>query len=85
MAEAVYFLCAVTSIACALLLLRGYRSNGTKLLFWSFLCFAGLAANNLLLFIDLVIVPTIDLRIWRSGVALASMAVMLFGMVREAR
>lgn len=85
MAEAVYILCAITSFACALLLLRGYRTSGTRLLFWSGLCFAGLAVNNLLLFVDLVVVPAIDLRLWRSTAALISMALLLFGLVQEAR
>jgi hydrogenase/urease accessory protein HupE len=83
MAEAVYVLCALTSIACALLLLRGYRASQTKLLFWSALCFAGLALNNVLLFVDLVIVPNVELGLLRSITALAAMMVLLFGLVWE--
>ena len=45
-----YLLCAVTSVVCALMLFKGYRGNRTKLLFWSSLCFAGLALNNILMF-----------------------------------
>ncbi|HSD43642.1 MAG TPA: DUF5985 family protein [Burkholderiales bacterium] len=84
MAEAVYALCTLTSLACAVLLFNGYRRGGAKLLFWSALCFAGLTVNNLLLFIDLVVLPTtIDLSIWRSGVALVSVAVLIYGLVWE--
>jgi hypothetical protein len=84
MAEAVYLLCAATSVLCALLLLRAYRANRTRLLFWSGLCFAGLALNNVLLFIDLVMIPaTVDLSILRNATAVASFAILLYGLVRE--
>ena len=83
MAEAVYLLCAITSVACAALLFRGYRTNRTRLLFWSSLCFVGLAANNVLLFIDLVMVPEVDLRLWRGGSALVAMLVLLIALVME--
>ena len=83
MAEAVYLLCAATSIACAVLLWRGHRRSRTRLLFWSSLCFFGLALNNLLLFVDLVIVPDVDLTVWRTAVGLAAMMILLVGLVRE--
>jgi len=85
MAEAVYLLCALTSIVCAALLYRGYRASRTRLLFWSSLCFSGLAVHNVLLFLDLVVVPEVDLFYWRTAVALASMLVLLFGLIWESR
>ena len=82
MAEAIYLLCALTSLLCAVLLLRGYRKSRTPLLFWSCLCFAGLAVNNVLLFVDLVLVAeTIDLRLVRGGTALVSLGLLLYGLV----
>jgi len=83
MAEAVYFLCALTSVLCAATLYRGYRIHRTMLLFWSSLCFAGLALNNILTFVDLVIIPGIDLSVWRSGIAIISMAVLIYGLLWE--
>ena len=83
MALVVYSLCAVTSIVCAGLLLRSYFRNRTRLLFWSSLCFLGLAVNNILLFVDLVLVPTIDLSMYRALSALAAIALLLFGLVWE--
>jgi hypothetical protein len=83
MAEAVYVLCTLTSLACALLLFNGYRGGGARLLFWSALCFAGLSVNNLLLFVDLVVVPSVDLSLWRSGVALASILLLIYGLIWE--
>ena len=81
MALLVYLLCAITSLICASLLLRSYLANRTPLLFWSSLCFVGLAMNNVLLFIDLIIVPTIDLSFYRSLCALIAVLVLVFGLI----
>ena len=81
MAETVYALCAVTSILCAVLLLRGYRISRTRLLFWASLCFVCLAINNVLLFIDLIVVPDIDLASWRTGTALVGMCLLFHGLI----
>lgn len=81
MAEIVYLLCAVTSLLCAGLLLRSYLQNRTQLLFWSSLCFLGLGVNNILLFIDLVVVPTVDLSMYRALSALLAIGLLLFGLI----
>ncbi|MGH7286032.1 MAG: DUF5985 family protein [Polyangiaceae bacterium] len=85
MAEAVYMLCAITCAICAALLVRGYRATRTELLLWSSLCFVGLAINNILLFIDLVVVPTVDLSVLRNTVALVAMLVLLYGLIWESQ
>lgn len=85
MAEAVYLLCAATSILCGVLLLRGYHVSKTHLLFWAGLCFLGLAINNVMLFIDLIVLPQVDLFWWRTGPALAGMAILLYGLISESR
>ena len=85
MAEAVYLLCAVTSAACAFLLIRSYRGNRIRLLFWSAFCFVALAVNNALVFVDLVVVPEIDLFLLRAGVALVGLGGILFALIWEAR
>jgi hypothetical protein len=85
MAEAVYVLCALTSIGCAFLLWRGYRANGSRLLFWSGVCFAGLAVNNILLVVDLMVWASVSLAVARSCVAIASLSVMLYGLIWEPR
>lgn len=85
MATLVYALCALTSLACAVLLLRGYRSSHARLLLWSGLCFVGLAANNIILLVDKRVVPSIDLSLWRSLPALAGVAILLYGLVWETR
>ena len=80
----VYALCALTSIACAALLLRGYATSRVRLLLWGGLCFAGLALNNVLLFIDLGLVPAIDLSVWRSIPTLAGLILLIYGLVWDA-
>lgn len=84
-AELAYLAGALTSILCAVLLIRSYRATRASLLLWSSLCFVGLALNNVLLFADLFIVPTIDLELWRSGTALVAMLLLLFGLIWEAK
>jgi len=85
-AEAVYILCALTGTLCAMLLYRGYRANRTRLLFWASLAFLLLAINNVVLYVDLVILPVRpDLFWYRTGVALAAMLLLLFGLVWETR
>jgi hypothetical protein len=84
MAEAVYILCILTSLACAVLLLHGYRQNGVRLLLWSGLCFVGLSLNNALVFIDLVMVPAIDLSILRPTAALLGLSALLYGLIWDA-
>lgn len=77
----VYILCFLTSAACAWLLGRAYRSNGTAFLMWSSICFALLAANNLALIVDLLIVPELDLRIARLLLALAAVISLIWGFI----
>ena len=86
MAEIVYALCAFTSVACAWLLLRKYRQAGSRLLLWSGVCFVGLAINNILLFVDLIVFPTaIDLSVPRFASALFALLILLSGLVWESR
>ena len=85
MAEAVYVLCGVASITCAVLLLRGWVASRTRLLLWASLCFIGLALNNVLLFVDLVMVPSLDLALVRSALALAAMVTLLYGLVWDSK
>ena len=78
---AVYVLCFLTSTACAFLLARNYTRTGARLLLWSALCFGLLAANNLALIIDLLVLPAVDLATVRQGFSLAAIFVLLFGFV----
>jgi hypothetical protein len=85
MAEAVYMLCALTSLFCAVLLIRSFRRQRSRLLLWSSLCFVGLAANNALLVVDLMVVPEVDLSAVRTSVAAAALLLLLIGLIWESR
>jgi hypothetical protein len=81
----VYALCALTSATCALLLVRSYRRNRLRLLFWSAFCFIALAVNSVLVFIDLIVVPETDLGVVRSLVSLTGLAGLLFALIWDTR
>jgi hypothetical protein len=76
-----YALCALTALACAIMLLIGARKTGSRMLFWSGLCFAGLSVSNALIAVDAVTAP--DLGMLRLGVSLVSVALLLYGLVFE--
>lgn len=83
-AISIYVLCTLTALACTVLLLRGYRQRGVRLLFWSGLCFGALTLNNLLLLLDrLVFPPTAGLLLLRLACGLLAVALLLFGLIWE--
>lgn len=86
MAELVYLLCMLTSVGCAILLLRQWTRRRARLLLWVGCCFVGLALNNLLVFVDLVLIgPSIDLRLVRQVPVLLGVLVLLHGLVWDVR
>jgi hypothetical protein len=44
----------------------------------------GLSLNNLVLVIDKLIMPNVDLSLGRSALALAAMAILLYGVIWDA-
>lgn len=83
MAALIYLLCAFTSLACAVLLLRSWRQRRIGLLLWSGLCFLCLAFNNALLIVDRLIVPARDLGIIRNAPVLAGLLLLIYGLIWE--
>jgi hypothetical protein len=81
----VYALCVITSVFCAVLLLRGYRLSRARLLFWAALCFLGLAINSIMVFVDETVVTWVDLTFWRALPALAGVCAFIYGLVWEGR
>jgi hypothetical protein len=77
----VYILCAVTSLICAILLLRKFAKTRVQLLLWSGLCFVCLTINNAALYTDLVLIPDRDLSLHREIPALIGLALLLYGMI----
>lgn len=85
MAGGVYLLCMATALVCCILLFRGCRQSGAPLLFWSGLCFATLAAENLVLFLDKIVFLQIDLWWFRSSLTLLALAFLLYGLIWKAK
>ncbi|HEY2774164.1 MAG TPA: DUF5985 family protein [Candidatus Binatia bacterium] len=85
MATLAYTACAATALACAGLLLRAYARTGTRLLLWSGLCFVVLTVNNILLTVDLLVFPSVDLFLLRNLTALAGLSLLLYGLIWESR
>jgi hypothetical protein len=79
----IYLLCTATALLSAMLLFRGFRRSGFRLLFWSSLCFFALTLDNLFLFVDRIIFPSSDLLVWRRPLALVGIALLLYGMIWE--
>ena len=84
MASAVYILCALTSAACAAMLLRGYLRSRARFLLWSSLCFVALFINNLMLMIDRVIFPDLIAPAWRTAAALVGLMLLVYGLIWDA-
>lgn len=83
MAALIYSLCALTCVACAVLLLRGYLRSRLSLLLWSGLCFVGLTVSNVILVLDRIVFPEYDLSTPRLVAALAGMLLLVFGLIWE--
>lgn len=81
MAFFVYLLCSITSFGCALFLGRAYFRSRTRLLFWSSICFVGVALNNILLSVDFALGPNYDLSLIRAWIILLGMAAMVYGLI----
>jgi hypothetical protein len=82
-AAAVYILGTGVTLACAVLLIRGYAQGRRKLLLWSAICFFGLSLSNFLVFLDLIVFPKIDLYLWRLVTAAIAMLFLLYGLIWE--
>jgi hypothetical protein len=83
MAETVYVLSTLTSLACAWLLLRSFAGTRVRLLLWSGLCFIGLALNNALLFVEKVVTPDVDLSVVRLLPAVVGLLLLLGALIWE--
>ena len=81
----VYLLCAATCLLCAVLLFRAYKRSGVRLLFWSGLCFTGLMLDNVMLYVDVVVVPEVSLAIWRKVPGLIAIVLLIYGLVWESK
>lgn len=85
MTGGIYLLCAATSLLCAVMLFRGYFRSRVRLLMWSGLCFAGMMIENLVGYLDVVVIPDVSLAVVRKLPGLLAVCVLLFGLVWESK
>ena len=85
MAELIYALCALTALACAVMLMLAARRTRSRMLFWSGLCFVGFALTNGMIVADDLRNTPNDLWTPRLLVALGSVVVLLYGLIVEER
>lgn len=79
----IYLLSAATCLLCAILLLRTYAQRHVRLLLWSGLCFVGLMVENLMLYVDIFVLPDINLAVWRKLPGLIALSLLVFGLIWE--
>ncbi|GAC1426966.1 MAG: hypothetical protein NVSMB62_24650 [Acidobacteriaceae bacterium] len=80
-----YILTCLTTLLCAVLLLRGWVRVRRRLLLWSGLCFAGLTVSSLLVIMDLLVFSDVDLFTYRLAAAAVAMSLLLYGLIWESR
>jgi hypothetical protein len=83
-AETIYLLCAGTSLIAAVLLLRQYTAVRSPLLLWSCIAFFGLVLNNVMLFVDLAVLPGTDLSVFRALTGAIALVSLVYGLIWEA-
>lgn len=79
----VYLLAVAANLVCSWFLLRAWRRVRKPLLLWSGLCFAGLGLSSAMVFVDLVLFPSVDLFLWRLGIAVGAMILLVYGLIFE--
>ncbi|HTZ00711.1 MAG TPA: DUF5985 family protein [Xanthobacteraceae bacterium] len=79
----IYLLCFLTSLSCCLLLIRSYRRTKSPVLLWTAACFVLLAIDNLLVVLDLIALPSVDLSLPRLIATFFAVATLLVGFIWE--
>ena len=82
-AELIYLLCAATSLVSSYMLLRYYLARRTSLLLWSCIGFLGLAVNNVLVYLDLVTFPQVDISMARAVAGAFGILALVYGLTKE--
>lgn len=85
MTEIIFGLCALMSIVTATLLVRGYRQERSHILLWSSLSFGILAVTNMILFVDLVVLPEVEFHgsLLRNLSGATAATLLVFGLIWE--
>lgn len=84
MDKIVYALGSVLTLFCSIMLFKGYWRSKSRLLLWSALFFVIFTLSNVLLYVDLIILPVeTDLSLLRISLTLVGVLVLLFGLIWE--
>ena len=81
MAAIIYTLCTLTSLLCAVLLLRSYFRSRYRLLYWAGICFVGITLNNMLLVADKLVFSDVDLFPLRMVVGFLALCFFMYGLI----
>jgi hypothetical protein len=81
MSVVIYTLCAITSLVCAVLLLRAYQANHYRLLFWASIFFGGVTINNIFLILDKLVYTELDLLVLRLIVMQVALVSFIYGLI----
>lgn len=79
----IYVVCLVASVVCAALLARSFHRYRSRILLWSSVSFTLLALNNLMMVLDLLVFPEIDLSVIRTCCSLAAACTLIYGFIWE--
>lgn len=79
----VYIAAAIICLGCAILLVRGYMRSKMRLLLWSGIFFFALTADNVIVFLDLVLFPQVNFSFWRNSVTLVGLLILIYGLIHE--
>lgn len=82
-AHGIYTLCGLASLFCFGVLLRGYMRHRTRILLSSSAAFLAFAIANVLLVIDLVFLPKVDLSVLRNGLTLAGVVLLASALIGQ--
>lgn len=77
----IFAITVITALTCSVLLARGYRKTGVRLLLWASVCFASMALEGVLLIVN-EFVPE-DLTLVRLMVPLLGLIALLYGLLWE--
>jgi hypothetical protein len=78
---AIYLLSALVTALCSVQLLKAFRRVRQPLLLWSGLCFVMLTLSHAMVFLDLFVLPAVDLYPLRLVIACVALGCMLYGLV----
>ena len=71
----------LATIACSVVLFRGYIHQRVRVLKWSGIFFAFLTLSNVALFVDALVFPGLDLRLARLIPTVMGTACLLYGFI----